>query len=67
MPFYMTPLKTQEKSLQSDHYLTLCALPYAPCLFTLAEVHGNRTHHGHRLPATGFEVQEAHQDLTTSI
>jgi hypothetical protein len=32
----------------------------------LAEVHGNRTHHGHLLPATGFEVQEAHQDLTTS-
>ena len=32
----------------------------------LAEVHGNRTHHGHRLPATGFEVQEAHQDLSTS-
>ena len=53
--------------MQSDHHLTLCARPYAPCLFTLAEVHGNRTHHGHRLPATGFEVQEAHQDLTTSI
>ena len=35
-------------------------------LLALAEVHGNRTHHGHRLPATGFEVQEAHQDLSTS-
>jgi hypothetical protein len=33
----------------------------------MAEVHGNRTHRGHLLPATGFEVQEAHQDLTTSI
>ena len=32
----------------------------------LAEVHGNRTHRGHRLPATGFEVQEAHQNLSTS-
>jgi hypothetical protein len=32
----------------------------------LAEVHGNRTHHGHLLPVTGFEVQEAHQNLSTS-
>ena len=39
----------------------LCAL-----LSELAEVHGNRTHHGHRLPVTGFEVQEAHQNLSTS-
>jgi hypothetical protein len=33
----------------------------------LAEVHGNRTHRGHLMPTTGFEVQEAHQDLTTSM
>ena len=32
----------------------------------MAEVHGNRTHRGPLKPATGFEVQEAHQDLTTS-
>ena len=42
-------------------------LRYALCALKLAEVHGNRTHRGHLLPATGFEVQEAHQDLTTSI
>ena len=28
----------------------------------MAGMHGNRTHHGHTLPATGFEVQRAHQD-----
>ena len=38
-----------------------------PLFFVLAEVHGNRTHHEHLLPVTGFEVQEAHQDLFTSI
>ena len=32
----------------------------------MAEVHGNRTHHGPVQPVTGFEVQEAHQDLSTS-
>jgi hypothetical protein len=34
--------------------------------FNLAEVHGNRTHRGPLKPATGFEVQEAHQNLSTS-
>ena len=40
---------------------------YAPCFFELAEVHGNRTHRGPLKPATGFEVQEAHQNLSTSV
>ena len=35
--------------------------------FNLAEVHGNRTHRGPLKPATGFEVQEAHQNLSTSV
>jgi hypothetical protein len=29
---------------------------------TMAGVDGNRTHHGRIAPATGFEVQEAHQE-----
>jgi 5-methylcytosine-specific restriction endonuclease McrA len=32
----------------------------------VAEVHGNRTHRPTRRRTTGFEVQEAHQDLSTS-
>ncbi len=33
----------------------------------MAEVHGNRTHHPTLRRTTGFEVQEAHQDLSTSV
>ncbi len=32
----------------------------------MAEVHGNRTHRPTLRGTTGFEVQEAHQDLSTS-
>ena len=51
----------------SRQTLTQTGAGRALCLLKLAEVHGNRTHRGHLLPATGFEVQETHQDLTTSI
>jgi hypothetical protein len=47
--------------------LCLPAIGKRSAVLNLAEVHGNRTHRGHLLPATGFEVQETHQDLTTSI
>jgi hypothetical protein len=33
----------------------------------MAEVHGNRTHRPALRRTTGFEVQEAHQNLSTSV
>ncbi len=61
LPLSSKGLSSQHSILYPMHY----ALRFA--FLKLAEVHGNRTHRGHLLPATGFEVQEAHQNLTTSL